>query len=178
MELRKIIEEHEMVMDTISKEVNIPKTSVIEVVSEITPTLVSSIRQQAKNESEIDMFFDEMEDEHFEDLLVHPEHIPDEEFTIKGNVILEHILKSKEVSRVVAELVSQKSGVSESTVRKMLPMIASIMVGIILRMKHGWTDSDLSKEELMHFLDESMHDTMWDEVINRSKWAWDNEDTL
>lgn len=46
-----------------------------------------------------------------------------------GNGILGHILGSKDVSRGIASVVAQQLGISESTVKAMLPLVAAMAMG-------------------------------------------------
>lgn len=59
------------------------------------------------------------------DQLGRPESIAD------GNAILGHLLGSKETSRAVAARASQRSGVSDSILKQMLPVIATMAMGAL-----------------------------------------------
>jgi hypothetical protein len=48
-----------------------------------------------------------------------------------GNGILSHILGSKDVSRQVARAASQQSGVGEDILKKMLPVVAGLVMGAL-----------------------------------------------
>lgn len=48
-----------------------------------------------------------------------------------GNGILSHILGSKNVSRQVAQAASQQSGVGEDILKKMLPVVAGLVMGAL-----------------------------------------------
>jgi len=48
-----------------------------------------------------------------------------------GNGILSHVLGSKDVSRQVARAASQQSGVSEDILKKMLPVVAGLVMGAL-----------------------------------------------
>lgn len=51
----------------------------------------------------------------------------------EGNDILAHLFGSKEVSRVVADQASEVSGLGAELIKKMLPLIASIIMGAMFR---------------------------------------------
>ena len=59
------------------------------------------------------------------DQLGRPESIAD------GNAILGHLLGSKETSRAVAARAAQRSGVSDSILKQMLPVIATMAMGAL-----------------------------------------------
>jgi hypothetical protein len=48
-----------------------------------------------------------------------------------GNGILSHILGSKDVSRQVAQAASQQSGIGADVLKKMLPVVASMVMGAL-----------------------------------------------
>jgi hypothetical protein len=48
-----------------------------------------------------------------------------------GNGILSHILGSKDVSRQVARTASQQSGIGEDVLKKMLPVVAGLVMGAL-----------------------------------------------
>jgi hypothetical protein len=48
-----------------------------------------------------------------------------------GNGILSHILGSKDVSRQVASAASQQSGIGADVLKKMLPIVASLVMGAL-----------------------------------------------
>ncbi len=48
-----------------------------------------------------------------------------------GNGILSHILGSKEVSRQVAQAASQQSGIGADVLKRMLPVVASLVMGAL-----------------------------------------------
>jgi len=54
-----------------------------------------------------------------------------------GNAILDHIFGSKEVSRGVAREAAGLSGVGSSVLKKMLPVIASMVIGALAKQMFG-----------------------------------------
>ncbi len=52
-----------------------------------------------------------------------------------GNGILGHILGSKDVSRQVARAASQQSGVGEEILKKMLPIVAGLVMGALSKQR-------------------------------------------
>jgi hypothetical protein len=55
----------------------------------------------------------------------------------EGNGILGHILGSKDVSRQVAAQASARTGVSESILKKMLPVVAAMAMGAMSKQTSG-----------------------------------------
>lgn len=55
----------------------------------------------------------------------------------RGNAVLGQIFGSKDVSRAVAAQASRKSGLDESVLKKMLPMLAMLAAGYMFKQKGG-----------------------------------------
>ncbi|MBZ0215056.1 MAG: DUF937 domain-containing protein, partial [Fimbriimonadaceae bacterium] len=64
----------------------------------------------------------------------------------EGNDILGHLFGSKEVSRVVAEQAAEVSGLGAALIKKMLPLIASIIMGAMFRQAQGSGMQDMINE--------------------------------
>ena len=62
-----------------------------------------------------------------------PSMLGSEEARDDGNGILGHILGSKDVSRQVAAQASTRTGISESVLKQMLPVVASLAMGALSR---------------------------------------------
>ncbi len=58
-----------------------------------------------------------------------PERVDEDETTLDGNKILGHIFGSKQKSRDVASRASQETGVDTGILKKMLPIVASLVMG-------------------------------------------------
>ena len=56
-----------------------------------------------------------------------------EESINDGNGILGHILGSKAVSRQVAQQTSERTGIGADVLKKMLPMVATLAMGVLSR---------------------------------------------
>jgi hypothetical protein len=72
--------------------------------------------------------------------------------TTDGNKILGHVLGSKDVSRQVASQVSATTGVGESVVKRMLPIVASLMMGTMSQKVGSSGRSRSGAEGLMSML--------------------------
>lgn len=59
--------------------------------------------------------------------------LADESTVTRGNGILGHLLGSKDASRAVADAASTESGVDAGTLRKMLPVVSSMLMGVLAK---------------------------------------------
>ena len=69
--------------------------------------------------------------------LDNPETLNSEGAREDGNGILGHILGSKDASRQVAAQAAGRTGISESVLKKMLPVVASLAMGALSRQQPG-----------------------------------------
>jgi hypothetical protein len=67
--------------------------------------------------------------------LENPKSLSDPSATADGNGILGHILGSKEVSRQVAANASQRTGIDPAILKKMLPVVAAVVMGGLAKSK-------------------------------------------
>lgn len=66
-----------------------------------------------------------------------PASIADQALIKDGNGILGHIFGSKDVSRNVAGRAAEQTGISSAILRKMLPMVATLVVGALSKKASG-----------------------------------------
>jgi hypothetical protein len=59
-----------------------------------------------------------------------------------GNGILKHLFGSKKASRALSNQASSASGVDENTIKKMLPVIASMVMGGVFKQSTGQTEPE------------------------------------
>ena len=99
------------------------------------------------------------------DLLSHQETVQD------GNGILGHILGSKEASRQVASQASAQTGLSPDLLKKMLPLVATLAMGVLSRqsspagLQSGVSVSGGVTGFLTQFLDKNQDGSVIDDVL-------------
>ena len=115
-----------------------------------------------------------------------PEVIAKDESIEDGNAILGHILGNKDVSRNVAGAASSSTGVDADTLKKMLPMLATVAMGALSKQSKsggplngitgGSGSTPLSglqtaggRGALSQFLDADKDGDSMDDVLNLAK---------
>lgn len=83
----------------------------------------------------------------------------------EGNGILGHLLGSKDVSRALAQHVSGNTGVSDSIIKQMLPLVASMAMGALAKNNLGNASPAQPAEGLMGMLDFDRDGSAVDDVI-------------
>lgn len=66
-----------------------------------------------------------------------PASLADPGTTADGNAILGHILGSKDASRAVATQASQQTGIDPAILKKMLPLVAALVMGGLAKQRGG-----------------------------------------
>ncbi len=96
-----------------------------------------------------------------------PSILGQEETVRDGNGILSHILGSKDVSRQVAQQAADRTGVGADVLKKMLPVVAAMMMGTLSRQSAAPTSSpaDGLMGLLSGFLDSNRDGSVVDDVL-------------
>ncbi len=91
-----------------------------------------------------------------------------ESLTREGDDVLGHVFKKKKVSRNVAKRASKRSGTSNGLMKKMLPVVAMIVMGMLSRKGRstGFGRSAKSGGLLTSFLDTDGDGSIWDDVLS------------
>jgi hypothetical protein len=76
---------------------------------------------------------------HHETYVDQPEVLGAPATTADGNAILGHIFGSKDVSRKVAAGAAEKTGIDPAVLKQMLPLLASLAMGVLAKQKKGAT---------------------------------------
>ena len=92
------------------------------------------------------------------------------ETTNDGNGILGHLFGNKQVSRDVASQVSKQSGISSAVLKKMLPVVASLLMGAISKKVIGGNSpTQVNRANsgglISMLLDSDKDGSIWDDVI-------------
>ena len=113
----------------IAKQVGLPEPLAKQAVSALTPALASGLQHNAAQPGGLDALLKALGSGKHEQYVDEPEKLGQQASVDDGNAILGHILGSKEVSRNVAGAASEKTGVDSSILKKMLPMLAGVVMG-------------------------------------------------
>lgn len=103
------------------------------------PALTQGIGQNASNAQGLDSLIGALSRGDHGKYLEDPEMLTEPAAVEEGNKILGHVLGSKDASRQVASDAAEKSGVDNSILKKMLPMLASMAMGAMANKGFGNT---------------------------------------
>ena len=101
------------------------------VIGALAPALGKGLAKNSESSNGLDSLLAALESGNHQRYLDNPELAVDNNGVNEGNKILGHILGSKDVSRQLASRASEQTGVSDSLIKKMLPMLATIAMGAL-----------------------------------------------
>ncbi len=108
-----------------------------DVLSRLAPVLGRGLQRNAESESGLADLIGALQGGRHVRYVEEPEVLERSETTKDGNAILGHIFGSKDVSRNVAARAAQQTGVSDSIIKKMLPVVAAMVMGALSKKASG-----------------------------------------
>ncbi len=108
----------------------------------LVPAISQGIQNNTSDQAGLQSLVSALSNGHHQSYVDDPDSISDPATTADGNSILGHILGSKEVSRNVADEAAAETGVNSSTLKKMLPILASVAMGVMSKETSSLPGSD------------------------------------
>jgi len=115
----------------LARQFGVTEAQARDAVAAMAPSLSRGMQHHTKQVSGIDDLMNALKKGNHSRYIDDPGVLGLEETTKDGNSILGHILGSKEVSRNVATHASQKTGIGASLLKKMLPVVATMVMGTL-----------------------------------------------
>ena len=133
MELLKAILEAQNggAVDQIANQLGLDRGAAENVIGQIAPALGRGLARNSESQGGLDSLLGALQKSNHQQYLDDPRKATQESGINEGNQILGHILGNKDVSRQLASRASEQTGVSDSLIKKMLPMIATIAMGAL-----------------------------------------------
>jgi len=98
-------------------------------ISALLPALAAGMQKNMQQPSGLEGLMGTLSDGHHQRYVEDSQAVFQEETIQEGNGILGHLLGSKDVSRQVAKRASAQTGVGEEILKKMLPVVATMLMG-------------------------------------------------
>jgi hypothetical protein len=99
------------------------------VLGQLLPALAAGAQNNIAQSGGLESLLGALTGGHHQQYLDQPETLADPNTVADGNGILGHLLGSKDVSRALANQVAGNTGVSDSLIKQMLPVVASMVMG-------------------------------------------------
>ena len=119
------------VVGQIAGKLGIPEGVAKQAVGALAPALSRGLERNAQKPGGLESLLGALSSGSHQRYIEQPESIGGDDGIEDGNKILGHILGSKDVSRNVAGAAAEKTGVDASTLKKMLPMLATAAMGAL-----------------------------------------------
>jgi len=116
-------------LNQLAKQFGISETAAKQTVSEVAPALSRGLQHNISQQSGLEGLLSALKTGNHQRYLDQPETLAGQATTTEGNAILGHILGGKDVSRRVAGHAATKTGLDSGLVKKMLPVIATLVMG-------------------------------------------------
>lgn len=121
------------------------ESQVSSAIGALLPALAAGVSQNAANQSGLDALIGALGSGRHQHYVDDIQSLGRAETIDDGNGILGHILGSKDVSREVARQASAQSGVGADILKKMLPVLATVLMGALAKGQLGGGGSQLGR---------------------------------
>ncbi|MFK7857255.1 MAG: DUF937 domain-containing protein [Granulosicoccus sp.] len=142
-------------------------------VKELIPALSRGLQKNSQESGGMDALLEALRTGEHAKYMEQPESLGTPDTTRDGNDILGHIFGDKKVSREVASRASKKAGISSSILKKMLPVVATLVMGAMSKKVIGTGGGRSSGRTvqagtgglLTSLLDSDRDGSIWDDVL-------------
>lgn len=165
-------------VDQLAKQAGLNQSEVQNIVGQLIPALSNGIKSNAASGSNgLEGLLNALQSGNHEKYVDKPEILGEADTREEGNAILGHILGSKDESRNLARQTSQLTGADESIIKKLLPLVATTVMGALSKQTGGAAsmasqlgggNSDLSNL-VTSFLDTNKDGNVSDDLLNIAK---------
>ncbi len=160
-------------LQQLSKNFGLSEDQTKSAVSVLLPALGSGLARNAAQPSGLEALLGALTSGNHEQYLDRPDILNSGDAVDDGNGILGHVFGSKDVSRGVARNAAQKTGISEDILKKMLPSLAGLAMGMLSKQNRGagmqmpgaGSSSSGVMDVLSQFLDSNQNGSVLDEVV-------------
>lgn len=124
-------------LDVLGQQFGLSREDTLRAVAELAPMVTSGVRQNSRQPDSMVSMFEALSGGRHERYLEDVSAIEYDNVQNDGNAILGHLFGRKEVSREVAMHASGSTGIGAAILKKMLPVIASMVMGAIFKRMTG-----------------------------------------
>lgn len=121
----------------IAKQLGLPEDQAKKAAAAMAPALSKGLKKNAEKPGGVESLLGALSKSDHQKYIEKPEEVTKPEAVDEGNKILGHILGSKDVSRNVAGAASKETGLSPDILKKMLPMLAPVVMGALSKQTKG-----------------------------------------
>jgi hypothetical protein len=112
-----------------AKQFGLGEADVTQAIQQMLPALTNGVKKNVSRQGGLEGLLQALNKGNHDRYLDRSDALTDPAAVKDGNGILGHIFGSKETSRVLADRTSKKTGISPDILKKMLPLIAAMVMG-------------------------------------------------
>ena len=162
--------ENKPALDEVARNFGLNEQQTRNAVEGLIPALSRGMQNNTGSEQGMDDLLDALRSGKHAQYMEQPNTLSRSDTPEKGNDILGHIFGNKQVSRDVAARVSEQSGISSTILKKMLPVVASLVMGAISKKVIGGNSASqvnrgTSGGLIGMLLDSDRDGSIWDDVL-------------
>lgn len=161
-------DENKAALEEVQKNFNLSETETRAAVEELIPALSRGLQKNTEQGQGMDELLEALRTGSHKRYMEQPTTLGSTDTVKDGNDILGHIFGDKKVSREVANRASKKSGVSSTLLKKMLPVVASLVMGALSKKVLG-SGGPVTRANsgglLTSLLDGDRDGSIWDDVL-------------
>ncbi len=163
--------ENKASLDAVQDNFNLSEEDTRVAIEELIPALSRGLQKNTQDAPGMDDLLDALRTGEHARYMEKPSTLGAPETVKDGNDILGHIFGDKKVSREVANRVAKKSGLSSTVLKKMLPIVASLVMGALSKKVLGGGSRGRGVNRansgglLTSLLDSDRDGSIWDDVL-------------
>ena len=162
--------ENKPALDELSRNFGLNEAQTRTAVEGLIPALSRGMQNNTSGEQGMEELLDALRTGKHTQYMEQPNALSRPETIDDGNGILGHLFGNKQVSRDVASRVSQQSGISSTILKKMLPVVASMLMGAVSKkVLSGNSPTQVNRANsgglISMLLDSDRDGSVWDDVL-------------
>ncbi|CDO60751.1 hypothetical protein BN1012_Phect2538 [Candidatus Phaeomarinobacter ectocarpi] len=123
--------------DVLARQFGLDSSQTKNALSALVPALTAGVKRNTAQEGGLASLMGALAGGSHDQYLDNPAKVASSQAVEEGNGILGHVLGSKDVSRQLAARASAKTGISDDVLKKMLPVVASMVMGALSKQAGG-----------------------------------------
>ncbi len=167
-ELLKGLLSNPAILGQMSEKTGLDASSIGGAVSKLAPVLMQQAKKNFDSDADSSSLLGMISKTSLDDVEANPSALAD---TSIGNAILGELTGSKEQSRSLASSVASGLGVDSSSITKLLPMVAPLVMGMLNKQTSGadTSDSNSLMSMLSGFIDQDNDGSIADDLMGMAK---------
>lgn len=129
MKILEMVMANGTVVETVARQFNLSPNDAQNAIKHMMPALTRGVQRNIQQEGGLESLLGALAKGQHQRYVEDPSVLAKEETVQDGNAILGHILGSKDVSRNVAGHAAQQTGLDFGLLKKMLPVVATVLMG-------------------------------------------------